>query len=224
MNKQNIEDFKDEENEEKIPMGEETSRIAIQNIDWTNIHALDLYVLLNSFCKGNQKVLKVEIYPSEYGMKEMAKENQQGPDKQIFTGETIVKTAENETEKNEKKEKNKNKLKIWNPKRKEIINNYNNNIIILGNKKIIKNDKNKKIKNKKNSQNSKKEGKMKKPFEVRIGDWTCSKCNNLNFSFRNKCNRCGIPKEESEKYQGELMNQEMVNQNINFNFPNDGRF
>ena len=27
-----------------------------------------------------------------------------------------------------------------------------------------------------------------------------------------------------EKYQGELMNQEMVNQNINFNFPNDGRF
>jgi hypothetical protein len=86
------------------------------------------------------------------------------------------------------------------------------------------NTKNKFDNNKKNSQNSKKEGKMKKPFEVRIGDWTCSKCNNLNFSFRNKCNRCGIPKEVSEKYQGELMNQEMVNQNINFNFPNDGRF
>jgi hypothetical protein len=86
------------------------------------------------------------------------------------------------------------------------------------------NTKNKFDNNKKNSQNSKKEGKMKKPFEVRIGDWTCSKCNNLNFSFRNKCNRCGIPKEESEKYQGELMNQEMINQNINFNFPNDGRF
>ena len=44
MNKQNIEDFKDEEIEENIPMGEETSRIAIQNIDWTNIHALDLFV------------------------------------------------------------------------------------------------------------------------------------------------------------------------------------
>ena len=84
MNKQNIEEFQQEENEENIPMGKETSRIAIQNIDWTNIHALDLFVLLNSFCKGNQKVLKVEIYPSEYGMKEMAKENKEGPDKKIF--------------------------------------------------------------------------------------------------------------------------------------------
>ena len=30
----------------------------------------------------------------------------------------------------------------------------------------------------------------KKFFEVREGDWKCSHCNNLNFSFRNKCNRC----------------------------------
>ena len=112
MNQQNMEELRDQENEENIPMGQETSRIAIQNIDWTNIHALDLFVLLNSFCKGNQKVIKVEIYPSEYGMKEMAKENQQGPDKQIFTGETIVKTAETEKEKNEKKiEKNMDKNK-----------------------------------------------------------------------------------------------------------------
>ena len=104
MNKQNIEDFKDEEIEENIPMGEETSRIAIQNIDWTNIHALDLFVLLNSFCKGNQKVLKVEIYPSEFGMKEMAKENEQGPDKQIFTSEAIVQKSEDLMDKNIKKD------------------------------------------------------------------------------------------------------------------------
>ena len=111
MNAQNMEDFKDEENEEKIPMGQETSRIAIQNIDWTNIHALDLYVLLNSFCKGNQKVLKVEIYPSEYGMKEMAKENEQGPDKEIFTSEAIVKTAENDEKQKKKNEKNEKEKK-----------------------------------------------------------------------------------------------------------------
>ena len=41
--------------------------------------------------------------------------------------------------------------------------------------------------------------KMKKPFEIREGDWTCSNCNNLNFSFRAKCNRCNITKEQSEQ-------------------------
>jgi hypothetical protein len=30
-------------------------------------------------------------------------------------------------------------------------------------------------------------------------DWVCSFCNNLNFSFRMKCNRCKANKEESEK-------------------------
>ena len=103
MNK-NLEEEQNEEKEEKIPMGQETSRIAIQNIDWTNIHALDLYFILNSLCKGNQKVLKVEIYPSEYGLKEMAKENEQGPDKEIFNTEAIVKTEENKDEQEEEED------------------------------------------------------------------------------------------------------------------------
>ena len=104
MQKENEEELNREKNEEEnIPTGEATSRFAVQNLDWDNIHALDLFILFNSFCTGKQKVLKVEIYPSEYGMKEMAKENQQGPDKQIFTGETIVKTAENVSQKKENK-------------------------------------------------------------------------------------------------------------------------
>ena len=128
MNKQNIEDFKDEEIEENIPMGEETSRIAIQNIDWTNIHALDLFVLLNSFCKGNQKVLKVEIYPSEFGMKEMAKENEQGPDKQIFTSEAIVQKSEDLMDKNIKKEqKNENEEQEEENEEEENVENDSSN-------------------------------------------------------------------------------------------------
>ena len=128
MNKQNIEDFKDEEIEENIPMGEETSRIAIQNIDWTNIHALDLFVLLNSFCKGNQKVLKVEIYPSEFGMKEMAKENEQGPDKQIFTSEAIVQKSEDLMEKNKKKDqKNENEEQEEENEEEENVENDSSN-------------------------------------------------------------------------------------------------
>jgi hypothetical protein len=45
----------------------------------------------------------------------------------------------------------------------------------------------------------KKSVKPKKPFEIREGDWTCSNCNNLNFSFRIKCNRCELAKEQSEQ-------------------------
>ena len=30
------------------------------------------------------------------------------------------------------------------------------------------------------------------------GDWVCYDCKNINFSFRNKCNRCKLLKKESE--------------------------
>lgn len=37
----------------------------------------------------------------------------------------------------------------------------------------------------------------KKEFQERKGDWKCILCNNLNFAFRNKCNRCQTLKEKS---------------------------
>lgn len=40
----------------------------------------------------------------------------------------------------------------------------------------------------------------RKKFVERKGDWRCSKCKNINFSFRDKCNKCKITKEESQKY------------------------
>ena len=46
--------------------------------------------------------------------------------------------------------------------------------------------------------NFRKKTKHKKHFKVRFGDWICPKCENLNFSFRNKCNRCGLSKEKPE--------------------------
>lgn len=38
--------------------------------------------------------------------------------------------------------------------------------------------------------------KKTKPFTERIGDWICKNCKNLNFAFRNECNRCKIPKQD----------------------------
>ena len=93
--------------------------------------------------------------------------------------------------------------------------NYNNQI-----KEDIK-DKNKnKLDNRnKKGQNLKKDKNNKRYFEVRAGDWTCVKCNNLNFSFRNKCNRCGLPKEFNTKF--ESMNTDILNPNINYQFMNE---
>lgn len=67
--------------------------------------------------------------------------------------------------------------------------------------------------------------KKKKPFTERVGDWVCIKCKNLNFSFRIICNRCQLPKTESEKlfdnYMVNLMNyfklNEMMQQQILMN-------
>ena len=55
-------------------------------------------------------------------------------------------------------------------------------------------------KNQKNNSSNKKYEKknkskmMNKSNTVRIGDWTCMYCYNLNFSFRKSCNRCNAPK------------------------------
>ena len=75
--------------------------------------------------------------------------------------------------------------------------------------------------------NFRKKTKHKKQFKVRFGDWICPKCENLNFSFRNKCNRCGLSKEKTEHYNNNsLQNREnnlnehrpIMFNNININY------
>ena len=66
----------------------------------------------------------------------------------------------------------------------------------------------------------KKNVKTKKPFEIREGDWTCSNCNNLNFSFRVKCNRCQITKEESEKNKSKENKEQKIPKTKNKSYPN----
>ena len=55
--------------------------------------------------------------------------------------------------------------------------------------------------------------KLKKPFEIREGDWTCFECQNLNFSFRTKCNRCGLSKEISQSKLFQVNKEMMYNPN-----------
>ena len=55
-----------------------TPYMAILNLDWTNIRAVDIFAMLQSFCPpGTLK--KVEIFPSDFGKEMMEKEKVQGP-------------------------------------------------------------------------------------------------------------------------------------------------
>ncbi|XP_042215539.1 pre-rRNA-processing protein ESF1-like [Homarus americanus] len=58
---------------------EETSRIAVCNLDWDRIKAADIMVLFSSFCPRGGSIKRVTIYPSEYGKQRMVEENLTGP-------------------------------------------------------------------------------------------------------------------------------------------------
>ncbi|CAH2242060.1 jg1309, partial [Pararge aegeria aegeria] len=58
---------------------ESTRRIAICNMDWDNIKASDLLVLLSSFLPPGGIIHHITIYPSEYGLKRMQEEDIRGP-------------------------------------------------------------------------------------------------------------------------------------------------
>jgi hypothetical protein len=52
--------------------------------------------------------------------------------------------------------------------------------------------------NRKVSYNESSEGNQKSPNDS-SQDWVCIKCNNLNFSFRKKCNRCKVQSREDNQ-------------------------
>ena len=63
--------------------------------------------------------------------------------------------------------------------------------------------------------------KKSRPFTERQGDWICKFCKNLNFAFRNECNRCKVPKKvcvESVKQNEE--NETKNNPNNKMKFSN----
>lgn len=53
-----------------------------------------------------------------------------------------------------------------------------------------------------------------RPFTERTGDWICKNCHNLNFAFRNECNRCKLPKKDvAEKTEEKEVKKEEEIQN-----------
>jgi hypothetical protein len=63
---------------EKIEVGK---RLALTNMDWDNITAVDILKLFNSFCKGDMFISEVEIFPSLFGLEQMKTDSLYGPPK-----------------------------------------------------------------------------------------------------------------------------------------------
>ena len=57
--------------------------------------------------------------------------------------------------------------------------------------------------------------KKSRPFTERTGDWICKNCKNLNFAFRNECNRCKIPKKDCVEIIKNKEENEIENNNSN---------
>ncbi|KAL1868636.1 pre-rRNA-processing protein esf1 [Paecilomyces lecythidis] len=67
-----------------VPEGEVTNRIAVVNLDWDNIRAEDLMAVFSSFVPTGGRVLKVSVYPSEFGKERLEREEIEGPPREIF--------------------------------------------------------------------------------------------------------------------------------------------
>ena len=124
----------------------------------------------------------------------------------FFNNEKCIETSKNNFESfstNSDSNSNKSDSEI-----KNISKDKNNDVMYLKQKN--------KNKNKIQSYKKGKKGKFLKGFKERDGDWTCYYCKNLNFKFRNECNRCHITKEISdkghEKYFQDVLNQINVNE------------
>ncbi|XP_017981623.1 PREDICTED: pre-rRNA-processing protein esf1 [Theobroma cacao] len=74
------EDGEPEMQEENVPMIEkETRRLAVVNMDWRHVKAVDLYVMLSSFLPKDGQIMSVAVYPSEFGLRRMKEEEIHGP-------------------------------------------------------------------------------------------------------------------------------------------------
>lgn len=95
-----------QEQEEDIPMGEVSRRLAAVNLDWDNLRAVDIMAVAQSFVTSGGGIESVTIYPSEFGRERLQREELEGPPREIFASSKKAK-EEDESEEEESEEDDK---------------------------------------------------------------------------------------------------------------------
>lgn len=80
---------------EDYEVGEPSRRLAIQDLDWDHIRAVDLMAVAQSFCPTEGKIEKVAVYPSEFGKERMEREELEGPARELFAKANTNRNEEN---------------------------------------------------------------------------------------------------------------------------------
>ncbi|KAF2645954.1 hypothetical protein P280DRAFT_465695 [Massarina eburnea CBS 473.64] len=78
----------------QVPTGDVTARLAAVNMDWDNIRASDIMAVANSFLPADGRIRNVIIYPSEFGLERLQREELEGPPKEIFAASASAKTKD----------------------------------------------------------------------------------------------------------------------------------
>ena len=75
--------------EEQVPLAMESStRIALVNMEWDRVRAVDLFVLLHGFLPATRdaELMSLTVYVSQYGKQRLADEERYGPTSGLYAG------------------------------------------------------------------------------------------------------------------------------------------
>lgn len=89
--------------EEEVPVGDETNRLAVVNLSWDKIRAVDVFVMLSSFLPEGGILKTVTVYYSDFGLQKIEEESSLGPqgiwkDEQNGSQENLQDVSDNEEE------------------------------------------------------------------------------------------------------------------------------
>ncbi|XP_055545339.1 ESF1 homolog [Wyeomyia smithii] len=90
-----------------------TRRLALCNVDWDRIRAVDIMVMLSSFLPRGTTILSVTIYPSEFGRERMKEEEERGPQELTAQQSDDSDSSDEELNEDEKKEKEVERLREY---------------------------------------------------------------------------------------------------------------